>query len=411
MATIQYLADIDLGGNQLANAVIHVLPTTSAPAHAAGKIYYDSTLSVLRYSDGTNWTNVSGATGDIEGVTAGTRLSGGGTSGTVTLNLDTATINEIVANTAKVTNVSTNLSYTASTGVMASSDGTNATIPDATTSVKGLMSGTDKTKLDGVAANANNYVHPTTAGNKHIPTGGAAGQFLKYSASGTAVWAADNDTNDDVSVANLKTRLAGGFALNAVSIGDSDDTVTIPGNLIVTGTTTTEDVTTLTTSNGVVFEGSVADANEAVLKAGSLTADRTITLPDATGTVALTSDISGTNSGTNTGDEPDASTTVKGIIEIATTAEALVGTDTARAVTAAGLSARSYKVAIGDGSTTAIVVTHSLNTRDVMVQLYDSSSYDTVHAQVVRTNTTQITCTFNVAPGSGDITVLVTKIQ
>lgn len=32
------------------------------------------------------------------------------------------------------------------------------------------------------------YTHPTTAGNKHIPSGGAAGQVLKYSASGTAVW-------------------------------------------------------------------------------------------------------------------------------------------------------------------------------------------------------------------------------
>ncbi len=51
-----------------------------------------------------------------------------------------------------------------------------------------------KNKLDGVASSANNYVHPTTAGNKHIPTLGAAGQFLKYSASGTAVWAADNNT-------------------------------------------------------------------------------------------------------------------------------------------------------------------------------------------------------------------------
>lgn len=33
------------------------------------------------------------------------------------------------------------------------------------------------------------YTHPTTAGNKHIPSGGASGQFLKYSAAGTAAWA------------------------------------------------------------------------------------------------------------------------------------------------------------------------------------------------------------------------------
>lgn len=64
----------------------------------------------------------------------------------------------------------------------------------ATQAANGLMAAADKKKLDGVAAGANNYVHPTTAGNKHIPSGGASGQFLKWSASGTAVWAADNNT-------------------------------------------------------------------------------------------------------------------------------------------------------------------------------------------------------------------------
>lgn len=49
-------------------------------------------------------------------------------------------------------------------------------------------------KLAGIAEGANKYVHPTTAGNKHIPAGGASGQFLKWSADGTAVWAADNNT-------------------------------------------------------------------------------------------------------------------------------------------------------------------------------------------------------------------------
>jgi hypothetical protein len=39
--------------------------------------------------DGTNWVNTA-ETGDISGVTAGTGLSGGGTSGTVTVSIDTA---------------------------------------------------------------------------------------------------------------------------------------------------------------------------------------------------------------------------------------------------------------------------------------------------------------------------------
>lgn len=46
----------------------------------------------------------------------------------------------------------------------------------------------------GVPAQDTVYTHPTSSGNKHIPSGGAAGQFLKWSADGTAVWAADNNT-------------------------------------------------------------------------------------------------------------------------------------------------------------------------------------------------------------------------
>ena len=34
----------------------------------------------------------------------------------------------------------------------------------------------------------NNYTHPTTAGNKHIPSGGSSGKILVYSADGTATW-------------------------------------------------------------------------------------------------------------------------------------------------------------------------------------------------------------------------------
>ena len=47
-------------------------------------------------------------------------------------------------------------------------------------------------------------------------------------------------------------------------------------------------------SSGITFEGSSggADANETLLAVTDPTADRTITLPDATGTVALTTDIS-----------------------------------------------------------------------------------------------------------------------
>ena len=39
------------------------------------------------------------------------------------------------------------------------------------------------------------YVHPTTSGNKHIPSGGSSGQVLKWKADGEAQWGTDNDTH------------------------------------------------------------------------------------------------------------------------------------------------------------------------------------------------------------------------
>lgn len=139
---------------------------------------------------------------------------------------------------------STALATTSANGLMSSADKTklnsvaananNYTLPVAGTSLGGVKSGTDitvdasgnvsvnddshnhiisnvdglQTALDGkvddsqvltnVPAGAKFtdtvYTHPTTSGNKHIPSGGASGQFLKWSADGTAVWAADNNT-------------------------------------------------------------------------------------------------------------------------------------------------------------------------------------------------------------------------
>lgn len=71
---------------------------------------------------------------------------------------------------------------------------TDTTYADATTSAHGLMTAAMVTKLNGIATGANAYTHPTTSGNKHIPSGGSSGQILRWSADGTAVWGADNNT-------------------------------------------------------------------------------------------------------------------------------------------------------------------------------------------------------------------------
>ena len=107
----------------------------------------------------------------------------------------------------------------------------------------------------------------------------------------------------------------------------------------------------------------------------------------------------------------DADASTKGVAERALTSEALAGTDNTRFVTPAGLAARSFAITIGDDSATQFTVNHQLGTRDVVVQLYDASSYETLVAQVVRTDSDNVTVTFNTAPGESDVRVLVTKVD
>jgi len=80
--------------------------------------------------------------------------------------------------------------------------------------------------------------------------------------------------------------------LTTPNIGVASGTsLTLTGDLTVQGTTTTIDSTTIAVKNAFVFEGATNDSYETTLTVTDPTADRTLTLPDATGTLALTSDV------------------------------------------------------------------------------------------------------------------------
>ena len=74
----------------------------------------------------------------------------------------TATYND-GAGTLTLDNAATNLAHTADGGsfVITSSTGNNVSLPAATTSAWGIMTDNDKSKLDNIADNANNYSLPT----------------------------------------------------------------------------------------------------------------------------------------------------------------------------------------------------------------------------------------------------------
>ena len=111
------------------------------------------------------------------------------------------------------------------------------------------------------------------------------GKFLKYSSSDGKF------VGDDASATQLDNVTAGTVAASKAVVVDSNKditgfrNVTIGGNLTVSGTTTTIDSATINVVDTFVFEGSTDNAFETSLTVTDPTADRTVTIQDATTTL------------------------------------------------------------------------------------------------------------------------------
>ena len=144
---------------------------------------------------------------------------------------------------------------------------------------------------------------------------GTAGQALKVNSGGTAVefgtptvqgtdlsgstLASGITASSLTSVGTLTTLTVDNVIINGTTIGHTDDTdlmtlasgtLTVVfniGDLTVSGTTTTVNQTVVNVTEAFVFEGATADANETTFSVDEPTADRTVALPDKTGTIEL----------------------------------------------------------------------------------------------------------------------------
>ena len=452
----RYLSNINLTGNQLQNALLH--PTGTEPtALGAGQVYFNTGNSSLYVYDGSSWINVSG---DISEVIAGSGLTGGGTSGSVTLNIgqgDGITVSSasIAVNAepsqfsfaSGVLTISTGAigsDELAATGVTAASYGSASAIPVITVDEDGRITS---------ASTASVSSDIDIAGDTGTDTVSLLTDTLTFSGTANEITTAVTDNTVTISLPD------------DVTIGNN---LTVSGNLIVSGTTTTINTEEINLADNIIVFNSNATGSATVdagieINRGDDTnvsfiwdesADRwaftndgltfyniplpseynnysfsitdgsvtegiansdTITFAAGTG---LTTAVSATDTVTyshgdtssvadvdNSGLTVIQDLTFDGFGHVQT-----VGSSDITSAVDGRITAREYATSIGDGTTTAYTVTHNLNTRDVIVQLFDNSSYDTVFADVERTTVNTLTVTFAAAPSASDIRVLVTKI-
>ena len=179
------------------------------------------------------------------------------------------------------------------------------------------------------------------------------------------------DTTDNVVFANLElgadgvltvdehssapeTPAAGKVAVYAKADGklyikddvgtETDLTSTGSGSLGSNLSSTTDDITS---NNGTIRLAGSGGTNNEDLDFDFETTANTVGVSSSTGVTSVdfgTINLDANNlSGTNTGDEPSASTTTPGIAELATSAEINTGTDNTRTITPSGLAGSNYK--------------------------------------------------------------------
>jgi hypothetical protein len=138
---------------------------------------------------------------------------------------------------------------------------------DTTTDTLTLVAGSNVTLTpsaanDSITISATNtvYTHPTSAGNKHIPAGGSSGQILRWSADGTAVWGADNNTTYSVATQTSNGLMSNTDKTKLDGVAEGANNYTLPsagttlGGVKTTSTvTSTSGLTACPIINGVPY--------------------------------------------------------------------------------------------------------------------------------------------------------------
>jgi hypothetical protein len=409
----KFLNNVDVNGNELRNVVVQNLSTPPSVNAKPGGIYFDTNggLNKIKYYTGSAWVELStGAAGtwqpldaDLTAIAALTGVTG-----------------FLTTNGAGNWTVDTTTYLTATTGV--------TTVNGASGAITNVAKTTDK--LSVFAATTSSEL----AGVISDETGSGALVFGTSPAITTSLTTASTSF-DLVNTTATTVNFAG--AATAVNIGNVSGVVTIAGDLVVNGVTTTISSTTITVDDKNLELGAVATPTNSTADGGGITllagAGGNKTWNWVASTSSWTSSehidlasgkvikVAGTQVLSATEYTGNSATTTTATNVTGGAAGSLVYQTGSATTTTLGLGTQGYALIAGASapvwtkkkhaetlSTSALsyAITHGLATADLVVNVYEVSSGEVVYADIVNTSSTT-TLYFAVAPTANQYRVVI----
>jgi hypothetical protein len=424
MAT-KFLTNLDLNNNQVLNGTFEKLGANPSTNLFEGRMFYHTGDDAIKYYTGAAWETL------INGVTsAGTYASaltvGETNAGEITLTLNLADGSNAGLLTSAFYTLLNNstASSTGSTLAKRDADGrlqvaapsndldaANKAYVDATRSgldvKESVRVATTASVLLASALENGDVIDGVTlaTGNRVlVKNQGTASENGIYvvQATGAAVRATDADTSAEVTSGMFTFVSEGTINADSGWVLSTNDTITLGttgltfvqfsgAGQITAGAGLTKSGNTLDvggTTDRITVNADSVDIASTYAGQSTITTLGTIT----TGTWNAT-DISVAAGGTNSSTASGARTNLAGDITGGTTNTPALARVASQTVT---------------GVATSFDIDHNFNTRDVTVQVYDITSYDTVFADIVRSTANRVIVTFSVAPGASSYRIVVT---
>jgi len=443
----RFLSSIDLVRNEIQNAVAQVLaapPGSPVP----GQFYYNSTTGRFEFRGAEAWIDPT-ARANHTGTQAWATISGTPTTlagyGITDAQALSAQLNSfaalatngLVARTAANTIAARSLASTTPAATWTNPDAVagnpSLAIANAVAAGNaGLMTGADKTKLDGVAtgatANATDAALRDRATHTGTQTAATISNFdtqvrtnrLDQMAAPTAAVSLNGQV-----LTNVATPVSGTDGVNRAYVDNlingtdwkNSVRVATTENIALSGLLTIDGITLVVGDRVLVKDQTTATQNGIYSAASGAWTRATDADTDAKVTAGMSVMVT---EGTVQGDSQWRLTTNDAIV-LGTTALAFaqIGAATSFAqgpgITIAGnvisvdtaTVSRKFAQTIGDGALTSITITHGLGTLDTLVQVYEVATGETVECDVVRSSTSQVTLGFALAPATNALRVLV----